>query len=164
MRKSHDLKGFYHEVMEESDRGAALLCAALLDEQLFQFLKAYFVDDAEAALKLMDPEKPLGSFRAKIHLAYCMGLLTEDAYRDLLTISQIRNDFAHKLHGLTFNDLGMVEQCDKLRVGMKPLNEFKSARDRFLSVANLLHYEMGIKVESLRREWAQRCQIPAMMV
>ena len=50
----------------------------------------------------------LGRFSTKIDLAYMMSILSDDAYKDLTNIKNIRNDFAHQLEYDVF-DLPAVE-------------------------------------------------------
>lgn len=84
------------DLQRETDRGAALLAAAFLDDVLEVFLRAAFVDDPEAVNKLMSPGRPLESFGVRAHLAYCIGLLGPDIYHDINLLREIRNDFAHR--------------------------------------------------------------------
>ena len=67
----------------ETDRGCALMAAAYLDSQLDELLRAVFIDDQKVVGALLRREGPLGSFSAKIDMAYSLGLLPADAYRDL---------------------------------------------------------------------------------
>ena len=113
--KSQDVNGFLEEFQGETDRATAVLGAAFLDEQIYQLLHAFFVDDDQEKEEMLGVEKPLGSFGARIRLAYCVGLLPREDFEDLKTIKNIRNAFAHKLHGLAFDDSGIAKECNKLR-------------------------------------------------
>ena len=81
----------------ETDRGCALMAAAYLDSQLEELLRAVFVDDQKVVSELLQSERALGSFSAKIDMAYSLGLLPADAYRDLHLIRKIRNECAYAL-------------------------------------------------------------------
>lgn len=48
-----------------------------------------------ATNEVFDNNGSLGTFSAKIGLAYCMGLISENEHRLLQTIRKIRNSFAH---------------------------------------------------------------------
>jgi DNA-binding MltR family transcriptional regulator len=115
VQQSQDLEGFFKEFQSESDRATAILGAALLDEKLRQLLEAFFVDDQEQTRLLLDNEQPIGPFGARIRLSYCLGLLPAEDQVKLVLIKDIRNRFAHQLHGLTFASLGVAAHCEKLR-------------------------------------------------
>ena len=61
----------------------------------------------------MENEKPLGNFGARIRVAYCLGFLSAEYFQALKTIKNIRNQFAHELHGLTFSDPEISKDCSK---------------------------------------------------
>lgn len=110
-----DYGEFLTEFQHESDRAAAILGGVLLDEHLRVLLKSVLIDDEET-LNLLErgENSPLSSFSARIKGAYCMGLISKDVFDDLETIREIRNRFAHQLHGLSFEDQsGVVEQIKR---------------------------------------------------
>ncbi len=98
--KRNDLMGFLDEFRRESDRATAVLGAASLDEEILQLLTQFLVDDENEVRDLLDNERPLGAFGARIRAAYCMGLIAKEEFQDLKLIKAIRNEFAHQLHGL----------------------------------------------------------------
>jgi hypothetical protein len=51
-----DLKRFEEEFADESDRGAALISAAWLDEGLGQLIEKFLVDDEKAVNELLSPD------------------------------------------------------------------------------------------------------------
>ena len=117
-----EFNDFLDEFQRETARAAAVLGAAYLDALLQQLLTASFVDDANKIEALFnDGFGPLGSFRAKILAAYASGLLTAPDARDLHLIRKIRNDFAHGLHGLSFDDQSIANRC----------SEFDCTQERF---------------------------------
>ncbi len=59
--KSKDFQGFLNEFQNESDRSAAIIGAAFLDEHLKQLLTNCFVDDDKEVTLLLSSESPLGS-------------------------------------------------------------------------------------------------------
>jgi mannitol operon repressor len=64
-----DFNAFLKEFQAETDRGAALVGAALLDERLRDMLMAFFADRKVGAELLDGGLKPLGSLSARIKLA-----------------------------------------------------------------------------------------------
>lgn len=105
---------FLIEFQRESDRAAAVLAAAYLDDLLKQLLLASFVDDSKHCRGLVEPERALGSFSARISTCFAMGLITASERIDLDHLRWIRNRFAHKLHGLTFKDSAIAQRSQAL--------------------------------------------------
>lgn len=65
----------------ETDRGATLIAAAILEEQLTQILYS-FLSDSKSAKKLLDGfNAPIGQFSSKIHLCHALGLIEENEYQ-----------------------------------------------------------------------------------
>ena len=62
------------------------------------------------------PSGPLGSFAAKIDLAFLMELISKEAHRDLVIFKTIRNNFAHQLHALDFSAESIKKECDRLKL------------------------------------------------
>ncbi len=115
--KEEDIKyfsSFLKEFQEETDRGAALVGAALIDERLERLLYAHFVE-CKQSKELMDGSNaPLGTLSARVKLAYCLGLITELEYKEMEVIRKVRNEFAHKVHGLTFKNQKVHDLCQNL--------------------------------------------------
>jgi hypothetical protein len=90
-----------HEALSElehaSPRGAAILGAAFVDENLTRLLKSKLKQDKKLLDDMFEPSRPLGSFGSKINLAFLMGLYSEEARTELDIIKNIRNKFAHRI-------------------------------------------------------------------
>ena len=97
-----DFDAFLVEFQSETDRAAAILAAAYVDDLLCKLLLASFVDNSETSTSLVKNEHPLGTFSSRISTSYAFGLITEDEHYDLDQLRVIRNRFAHKLIGLSF--------------------------------------------------------------
>ena len=145
-QKLQDLSGFGDEFRAESERAAAILGAALLDECLRQLIAGFLVDDSKEVDRLMGVDGPIGSFSSRRLLAYCMGLIGKTEYLDLEIIGRIRNDFAHDLHGLSFSSQSVRDRCGELRLPKRLPNTrgLSTARDQFswtiaLLAAALIH-------------------------
>jgi mannitol operon repressor len=106
--------GFLKEFQGETDRGAALVGAALVDNRLERLLKNHFIDCKQSIDILSGGSSPLGSFSARANIAYCLGLITEIEYKEIENIRKVRNEFAHKVHGLTFLDQKINAICQNL--------------------------------------------------
>ena len=92
------------EATEESDRAVAILLCAELDELLLKIIEKRIVsrNKNQDSPDLLSPMGPLGSFSARIEIAYGLGVIDKIVAHDLHTVRRIRNLFAHRTHGLYF--------------------------------------------------------------
>lgn len=122
---------------ETSDRAVAIVGAAYLDDRLAQTLRAFFINRDKPTRELLSTHGPLGAFGARIHIAFCLGLLDEDEYQDLGTIHKIRNAFAHQTGGLSFEEHSIAQRCDCLQLlknsSSAQLYLSYSRRDRYIT-------------------------------
>ena len=105
---------FLKEFQKETDRGCALVGAALLDNQLEDTLRSFFLK-CKASEELLSTYGPLGSFSSRIKLAYCIGAIVEPEYHELEIIRNIRNEFAHGLHGISFETQRIKDLCSNFK-------------------------------------------------
>ncbi|HEV7281994.1 MAG TPA: DUF4145 domain-containing protein [Pirellulaceae bacterium] len=106
--------GFRSSLESETDRGAALMAAAYLEDQLLRLALDVIVDENSLRKKLGDQNGPLGSFSARIDFAYALGLLPPKMHADLHLIRRIRNEFAHTMAPITFETSPNKERCFEL--------------------------------------------------
>jgi hypothetical protein len=112
---------FRHSITAETDRGAALMAAAFMDDKLKFLITAKLVDDKKLARRAFDFNGPLGTFSARIDFAHLMGVLPGNARRDLHVIRSIRNKFAHEAGPMDFEDERVKPLCETLVFhGVKP--------------------------------------------
>lgn len=64
--------------------------------------------------KLFDYKGPLGTFSAKIDIAYAIGAISPEAHRTLHIMRDIRNDFAHAEDEMDFDNITMDKHFAKL--------------------------------------------------
>ena len=96
---------------KQSDRGSALIAAAWVDDALEVYLRAFLRPDKKTADAMLQPEGPLGSFAARIKIAYLLGIIEPTAHKDLEIIRGIRNDFAHVRQHIKFTDQSIKDRC-----------------------------------------------------
>lgn len=157
--KLDDIKGFFREFGDESDRAAAILGATYLDECLRELIANFLVDDSTEVDKLLGG--PLQFFGSRVRASYCMGLISEDEYHDLKIIRDVRNDFAHDLHGLSFSTPSVIKQCSALQLPRKaPRWPYATAggRDPFMVSVALLSFQLKLRILKQKR---QRRVIPS---
>lgn len=112
--KREQWKEWMVEFQAESDRACAVLGAAFLDEHVRALLEAFMVDDPKPVRTLLE-HGPLRSFAARVKMAYALGFLAPSEIHDLNLIRNIRNKFAHDLHGAAFASPGVASLCQKLK-------------------------------------------------
>jgi mannitol operon repressor len=158
LTKSKDFQGFFDEMRGESDRSAAIIGAAFLDEHLKQLLTNYLVDDGKEVTLFLSSESPLGSFGARIRAAYCMGLISKEYFDGLKIIKEIRNAFAHQLHGRSFTDSDIVEACKRLQALMPIKPRFiHSPREMFESSTIFVLMDINLRTSTILQK---RCKTP----
>jgi hypothetical protein len=99
------------------------------------------VADKKVASEILGPDRPLGTFSARVDLAYLLGLIPRQARRDLHLIRRIRNAFAHTAQRLSFAETPMAARCRELRYvilekGADPRSLFTNA---VFGVAAMIH-------------------------
>lgn len=99
-----------------SDRAAAIVAATLVETRLSLALKSRLQQDQAVVERMFRPSGPLGSFAAKIDLAFLTDLISKEAHRDLVIFKSIRNNFAHQLHALDFFAERIKKECHRLRL------------------------------------------------
>lgn len=98
----------------------------------------------------------LGTFAAKINMAYAMKLLAPVARDDLKLVNELRNAFAHSLHKVTFSHPVMEADCQRLKVrdiaeaATATLKPLKGAKDRFCWTVHALYGGLIIALEDSR--------------
>jgi mannitol operon repressor len=126
-----DFNAFLKEFNAETDRGAALVGAALLDERLREVLMAFFADRKVGADLMDGGLKPLGTLSARIKLALCLGLIDRHEFHECDIIRRVRNEFAHRRHGTSFSDPKIASECMKLKTKIPEGLEDAKGNPRF---------------------------------
>lgn len=102
MEQMDDWQG---ELVTQSDRGVALITAAVVDELLRHLILKRMIEISESLqASLFDrPQAPLSSFSAKIEIAFALGVIPEEAVAEFHLVRNVRNRFAHRFEALTFD-------------------------------------------------------------
>jgi DNA-binding MltR family transcriptional regulator len=113
-----EFSAFLEALNKESDRGAALICAAMLDDILEKTLAAFLIDNKDSKKLFTGFNAPLGTFSARILAAYSLGLISEEEYDECNRIRLIRNEFAHHIHQ-DFAGQKVSALCDNLKLAAR---------------------------------------------
>ena len=126
-----DFNDFLAEFQSETDRAAAVLAAAYADELLKSLIEATFVDNSRYVKDLTRRGGPISSFSARISLAYAIALISKNDAADLHRLREIRNDFAHRLHGITFASQTVSDRSREFRCVALIFKRTAGLRERY---------------------------------
>src|ERR1051325_1989861 len=111
---SEESKHLYNVINEEPDLACVLIGTSYLDYALASLLKRYFID-SEIVPKLLEPPRgELSAFASGYDTAYCLGLISKGLYKNLETVGQIRNAFAHRYLALNLDDPEIAKRVENL--------------------------------------------------
>jgi DNA-binding MltR family transcriptional regulator len=102
------------EIEKQSDRGAAIVATAFLEERLNECIRACLADDPQIIKNLFRGSGPLAALATKIDLGYLLGIYRKRMHRQLITIRDIRNKFAHHTRPLSFTTEDVAALCRNL--------------------------------------------------
>lgn len=92
------------QMLAEKGRGAILVGAARIDTALENLLKSVMAPGSRKEDNLFKPERPLGTFSAKIALAARLSLIEKPVEKAIQAIRKTRNDFAHSFDSNSISD------------------------------------------------------------
>ena len=143
-----EFSSFLKELNRESDRGAALISAVMLDDLIERIILAFLLDNKDTKKLLSGFNAPLGTFSARTLAAYSLGLISEQEYEECNRLRLVRNEFAHNVHQ-AFGDQKVKDLCANLTYAAKefpnhpdpPKAQFlTSATALILTLTNRPHY------------------------
>jgi DNA-binding MltR family transcriptional regulator len=148
---------FLKELKSQTDRGTAIIAAAVLDDLLQILLTARFVElSGERHDGLFKKTgAPLSSFSSKIEVCFAVGLLSNEARLAMHLIREVRNEFAHRIEQITFDHPNVATKIEtRMLDSIKKLA--KSNREMFIdsfsAVALIIYSTLSasnIRIESL---------------
>lgn len=137
-RSLQEFQAFGESFKSESDRGAALVAASMLDDRLCSILRAFMIESKETdALLEGGPNAPLGTFSSRAAAALALGLIEPAEFRNVSIIRKIRNAFGHGWGQITFEDAPIRDLCRQL-TSRQPRENLSSRGWFDAAVINLL--------------------------
>jgi DNA-binding MltR family transcriptional regulator len=101
-----------------SDRALGIIAASLVEIHLTKLIKRAFIQETEdggkettVESKMFQSAGPLGPFASKIRLAYLMGLISQELFKNLEIMREIRNRFAHETEIGNFDHPQISSRC-----------------------------------------------------
>lgn len=129
---------FYEQLHLESERGSAIVGGALIEDALEEMLKALMIASIRKDDELFKASyAPLGSFSAKIDVAYRTGLISPKVRKSLHLIRDLRNDFAHLSLQMNFETQSVRDRIREL---------FNLNKELFETLWQILKYNFDDKI------------------
>ena len=106
---------FLSLIESESDRGAVLVSASLLDSSLEDALKLRLLEPTDRDdLLFAGFTAPLSTFAAKIEMAFRLGIISQDTKSMLTVFRKLRNDCAHRVEFGSFEEQRMRDRLARV--------------------------------------------------
>lgn len=120
---------------ERNARPLILVGASKVDNLLFEILNAYLLPK-RAKLKeqdeLLEGDRPLGTFSARIKMCYRLGLIDETLYLTLEHLRRLRNPSAHSL-AFDITKSPTRERINELRNSITGRHSFRLTKERYFN-------------------------------
>lgn len=113
MSAHDDMKEFFDN---SPDRGLAIALPAILENRVTTMLKLAMRRDEKTEKELFRSSGALANFGVKAQLAYMLGLLDKETYRDLDLLVKIRNDFAHNVGTKRFDQETISRRIESMHI------------------------------------------------
>ncbi len=144
-----------------SDRDAAILASAILEELLCRLLQKKLVQQKTIFYSAIENSNAsLATFSNKIQMSYLLGIISKRMHDDLNNIRKIRNAFAHNITRCSFDDHDIQSLVNNLTFAKLPMfSEWLPAasfKDRFLMHCTLI--EIAIVKKIVRFECLLECE------
>ena len=152
--KTYGVLAFLTEFQGESDRGAALVGAALIDERLGETLRAFMVTRRAASELLDGAAAALGTFSSRINASFALGLIDRHERGECDLIRRVRNEFAHRSHGTGFDDAKIAALCNLLQSDLPGgrVNFVGAHRQLFVNAVALTGMRLTYRAEWVAKE------------
>ena len=100
----HEL--LHKEIIDGSDRSAAIIAASMLEIALRKAVNSHFrpLTEDEYRKIFYDESAPLGSLGSLSRVSYALGISDLENYKRLNSIRKIRNAFAHSIKPILFSN------------------------------------------------------------
>ena len=162
-----ELGRFLNAFNRETDRGAALVAASMIDERLLTVLQTFLVDTQESQRLLVGFNAPLGGFSARASAALAVGLIQQNEFQEITLIRRIRNEFGHAWRPVDFESGRVADLARQLRWwGPEELEANATLRERFNFAVAMLLMDLLWRVRLVwkeRREiklWPNKARLP----
>jgi hypothetical protein len=118
---------------ERVPRPLVIVGASKVDTLLFEILSSYLLPKRAKASdqdELLEGDRPLATFSARIKICYRLRLIDESLYLSLETLRALRNKSAHKIT-FDINKSPTREHVAELRKGVGDRKSFRLTKERY---------------------------------
>jgi hypothetical protein len=119
------------ELRRESDRGLALVAAALIDDRLAETLRSFFCESVPTGKLIDEGNAPLGTLSSRADVCFALGLIDDYEFREIGLLRKVRNEFAHAKHGLSFQNDRIRGLCSSLTSSLPEGADYPITEARF---------------------------------
>jgi hypothetical protein len=134
------MQAIVDEIGKQTDRGAAIIAAAVIEDVLEHLIIARLVELPSKRKKALFDQSngPLSSLSSKIELGLALGLFNDERRGSLHLIREVRNAFAHTMDPISFED-PRISAIVEARVTPKvKAYTTMSSRTKFLFTFNII--------------------------
>ncbi|WP_233959929.1 MltR family transcriptional regulator [Pectobacterium versatile] len=142
---------FFNEFNKESDRGAVLLAASMLDESLLEILESWLISNNSAKELILGFNAPLGTFSARLKASHALGLIMDHEFNEIDLIRKIRNEFGHGWKDISFESPKIKKSLDKLP-WLGPDDVIKSPKSKFSFAVSIILVDLLYRARLVRKE------------
>lgn len=124
---------------ERTPRPLVIVGASKVDTLLFEILSSYLLPKRAKTKdqdELLEGDRPLATFSARIKICYRLRLIDESLYLSLETLRALRNRSAHSIT-FDINKSPMRERVAELRKGVGGRNSFLLTKERYFGSDSL---------------------------
>jgi exonuclease I len=147
-----EISKFLNYFQKETDRGAALIGASMIDSRLERILDLYLLNNSSKNDLFEGPNSVLGTFSAKIKMCHLLGFITDKENNEITIIRKIRNEFAHKLEDLSFDDQRIHDLCMNLQASTPgDLKKGKKYRELYVNSVVLTSLALWYRPEYINK-------------
>lgn len=147
------LAKFLNYFQGESDRGSALIGAAMIESKLEKLLDSILIGNKSKEDAFDGQNAILGTFSAKIKMCHMLGAISDKECDEFQLIRKIRNKFAHHLDEISFDDSPIREYCLALQASTPgDLKKEKKYRQLFINSVALSSLALWYRPEFARKE------------
>lgn len=130
--RAKDIVIMLEDYADMTDQATALVLCTAVERSLERSILSRMVRmNRKHRLDLFEGLGPIATMSAKIKIAASLGIIGPSVISDLESIKNIRNQFAHSFHPLSFDTKSVATKCKLLQTAQKLLKT-PSNRDRDL--------------------------------
>jgi hypothetical protein len=108
-----------------SDRAVAIIAGTVVDVRIKTAILSVCTGNHKIEDRMFQPSGPLGPFSVKIDMARMLGIITQEAYADLVIFKDIRNAFAHRLDIRDFRTQWIKDRCANFKLVETHIGNFR---------------------------------------